>query len=249
LAELAFFAPLWQLASMKNDPKGPGILLDRQLHGVSEAGGASFQKADLRLFALERDLLDQVLNRNAARKASGEQTCAFDPLGSGVGVIGGFEFWFNPVTNSLVHEDEQFTIQLRPDTLLADAEELLKDIYEQRGQARIAPTVISIGLIPNNPSALAGCRPATGELAIYSDRNGGLLVTGLAELTKDDAIPISSRQVLMHELAGPLTKQGDESKPRAVVKSRPGPALSGVHIEYLGDRLAYKLEASDQAGR
>jgi len=235
---------------MENEPKAPGILLDRQLHSVSEPGGASFQEVDLRLYTLERDLLDQVLNRNAARKASAEQTCAFDPLGSGVGVIGGFEFWFNPVTNNLVHEDEQVTMHLMPDTLLADAEELLKGLYEQRAwPVRLAPTVISIGLIPNNSLALAGCIPATGELAIYSDRNGGLLVTGLAELTKDDAIPISSRQIIMHELTGPLTKRGAESKPQAVVKSLPGPELSGVHIEYVGDRLAYKPEASDQVGR
>ena len=354
---------------MKIDPKTKtGILLDRQFHGVLEEQNASFREEDMRLFALERDLLEQVLNRNAMRKANGEKNCSLDPIGNGVGTIGGFEFWFNSVTNNLVHEDEQFTIQLAPDTFLSDAEEIMAGIYEQRDLLqRIAPTTIRIGIVPNKSSALAGCIPATGDIAIYSDRNGGLLVTGFAELTKDDDIPISSRQVVVHEfthalernatvrenlkplieylvrfakdgfpsesetgkslgeyaariapgylparlkrwvnsrneavesaasnmasefwaelctaaqvgeelpfshvsapiasleqlrtfissdystlVSGPLAKRGDESKHRDVVKSLPGPDPSSIHIEYAGDRLAYKVEFPDRSGR
>ena len=250
----------------------PEILLDRQLQVVLVESRASFREAALRLFALERALLDQILNRNAARKAYGEQTCSLDPIGNGVGIVGGFEFWFNSVTNTLVHENEHCTIQLTPDTFLSDAEELMEGIYGQRDLlARIAPTVIHLGIIPDNPSALAGCMPATGDIAVYSDRTGGLLVTGFAELTKADAIPISTRQIVIHEFtcalerkgmvwepsstaysalrAEPLAKRGDGSKPREVVRSFPGPDPSSVRIDYSSDRVACKLEFPDRSGR
>ena len=259
---------------MKTDTKASDKLLNRQLQVVSAAENASFREAGRMLFSLERNLVDQVLNRNVVRKASNEKTCFLDASGNGVGVIGCFEFRPDYLEYILVHESENLTIRLMPDTFLSDAKEVLECIYERRELlTRIAPTVISIGIVSAHQSALAGCIPTTGYIAIYSDRSGGLLVSGLAEATKEDIIPISSRQVFIHELTylleqngesqeklnpfidtgnsslnvSPLTKRKEESTGRDVVKTLPGPDISGIHFEYAGDRIGYKLKSEDRS--
>jgi len=360
---------------MKPDLDALGKLLDRKLHGVSDPENASFLEEGQLLFPLEKDTYDRVLKRNAARMAKGEKTCQFAPRGSGVGVllIGDFTFSFNYDDNILTHDSDHFTIRLMPDTFLSDAEEVLKIVHEQRDLlTRTAPTVVNIGYPPfrrteTSIPAMASCNPPTGTVNIPADRSGGVLVTGFAEDTKEDEFPISSQQVIIHEIthalerneevqkklqplveeltsfakagfpdpsetarslteyctliapgylpalmnrwkvspgteirksakavasefwaelcaaaqlsesrpfsnvaaplpaleglrdfigtdyssliAGPLTQTTEDSRHRNVVQTLPGPDFSGIHFEYAGDRIAYKLESSGRSGR
>lgn len=238
---------------MKTDPKAQGKLLDRQLHGVLKEEDASFLEADSRLFPLEKDLLDQIRHDNLMRRANGEKTCHLPPIVDGTGVIGGFCFRNDHDLNVLLHESDNFTIHLLSNTFLSDAQTVLSDIHGQRDLlARIGPTVVRIGFLPTVENwPVASCNPATGTINILADEHGGLLIAGFVNHTKNDSYPIIGNQIVIQELThllkgnGPLTKRVEESTHRDVVKTFPGPDISGIHFEYAGDRLAYKLESSE----
>jgi hypothetical protein len=242
---------------MNGVSKVSDLLFDRRLCAAREVAPASFQEQRVEsqngvtraLACLEGDLLRVVRKRNVEREASGERNCGFDR--ADLIVVGGFEFYHNPEECVFIHESGDLTIRLEWTTFLAEAEETLGVIFDER-EWLPAPATIRIGISPFIDSWVAAYNAGTGNVAIYGEhrRSGGLCLVGLAAATKGDAVPISLRRVLIHELThGAVNGELQETPaPRAegnareVLKTRPAPDFSGTHFEYVADRIAYKCQ-------